>query len=50
MNGIEALKHIMARNPLPVIVLSAISKEGADVTMEALNLGACDFMTKDLAG
>jgi two-component system chemotaxis response regulator CheB len=48
MNGIEALKRIMARNPLPVIVLSAVTKEGADVTMEALNLGACDFITKDL--
>jgi two-component system, chemotaxis family, protein-glutamate methylesterase/glutaminase len=49
MNGIEALKKIMATNPLPVIVLSAITKEGADVTMEALNLGACDFMTKDMS-
>jgi two-component system chemotaxis response regulator CheB len=49
MNGIEALKKIMATNPLPVVVLSAISKEGADVTMEALNLGACDFMTKDMS-
>jgi len=49
MNGIEALKKIMATNPLPVIVLSALSKEGAEVTMEALNLGACDFMTKDLS-
>lgn len=49
MNGIEALKKIMATNPLPVIVLSAISKEGADITMEALNLGACDFMTKDMS-
>jgi two-component system chemotaxis response regulator CheB len=49
MNGIEALKKIMATNPLPVIVLSALSKEGADITMEALNLGACDFMTKDIS-
>lgn len=49
MNGIDALKKIMATNPLPVIVLSAITKEGADVTMEALNLGACDFITKDMS-
>lgn len=48
MNGIEAIKRIMATNPLPVIVLSAVTKEGADITMEALNLGACDFMTKDM--
>lgn len=49
MNGIDALKRIMATNPLPVIVLSAITREGADVTMEALNLGACDFITKDMS-
>jgi two-component system chemotaxis response regulator CheB len=49
MNGIDALKRIMTTNPLPVIVLSAITKEGADVTMEALNLGACDFITKDMS-
>ena len=49
MNGLEALKKIMATNPLPVIVLSALSKEGAEITMEALNLGACDFMTKDMS-
>jgi two-component system chemotaxis response regulator CheB len=32
-----------------VIVLSALTREGAEVTMEALNLGACDFMTKDIS-
>jgi len=49
MNGIEALTRIMATNPVPVIVLSALTREGAEVTMEALNLGACDFMTKDIS-
>ncbi|HOD77632.1 MAG TPA: chemotaxis response regulator protein-glutamate methylesterase [Syntrophorhabdus sp.] len=49
MNGIEALTKIMATNPVPVIVLSALTREGAEVTMEALNLGACDFMTKDIS-
>jgi two-component system, chemotaxis family, protein-glutamate methylesterase/glutaminase len=47
MDGIEALKHIMANNPLPVIIMSALTKEGADITMEALHLGASDFVTKD---
>ncbi len=47
MNGIEALKHIMAKFPLPVIMFSALTKEGADITMEALHIGACDFITKD---
>ena len=49
MNGIEALKRIMAKNPLPVIMFSALTQEGADITMEALNIGACDFMTKDFS-
>jgi two-component system, chemotaxis family, protein-glutamate methylesterase/glutaminase len=50
MNGLEALKHIMSRTPLPVIMLSAVTKEGAGITLDALNLGACDFVPKDLAG
>jgi two-component system chemotaxis response regulator CheB len=49
MNGIDALKHIMANNPVPVIMLSSLSRDHADITMEALNLGACDFVTKDFS-
>jgi two-component system chemotaxis response regulator CheB len=49
MNGLEALKHIMARNPLPVIMLSASTREGAGITLDALNMGACDFVPKDLS-
>jgi two-component system chemotaxis response regulator CheB len=47
MNGVEALKHIMSTNPLPVIMLSSLTKDHADITMEALSIGACDFITKD---
>lgn len=47
MNGIEALKKIMEKDPVPVIIMSALTREGADITMEALQLGACDFVTKD---
>lgn len=50
MNGLEALRHIMANNPIPAIMMSALTKEGAEITMEALNLGACDFITKDFSG
>src|SRR5579864_6708848 len=39
MNGIEALKEIMRRQPLPVIVFSSHSTEGASVTLKALGLG-----------
>ena len=46
MNGIDALKEIMRRQPVPVIVFSSHSTEGASVTMKALGLGAFDFVTK----
>lgn len=47
MNGIETLKKIMSTKPLPVIMLSGLTQEGANITLDALNMGACDFITKD---
>ena len=49
MDGLEALRQIMSKNPIPVIMMSALTKEGAEITMEALSLGACDYVTKDFA-
>jgi two-component system, chemotaxis family, protein-glutamate methylesterase/glutaminase len=46
MNGIDTLKEIMRKQPVPVIVVSSHSTEGATVTMKALGLGAFDFVTK----
>ncbi len=47
MNGIEFLKEKnKLNNDVPVIVLSAVATKGAKVTMEALSLGAMDFITK----
>ena len=46
MNGIDTLKEIMRRQPVPVIVVSSHSTDGATVTMKALGLGAFDFVTK----
>lgn len=46
MNGLASLARIMAEMPTPVIILSAYSKEGADLTITALELGAVDFITK----
>jgi two-component system chemotaxis response regulator CheB len=46
MNGIDTLKEIMRRHPVPVIVFSSHSIEGASVTMKALGLGAFDFVPK----
>ncbi len=49
MDGLQALKIIMEENPVPVVMISALTKEGARVTLEALKLGAVDFITKPSA-
>ena len=46
MDGIETLRLIMRSTPLPVIVFSTHSKEGAYSTFKALALGAIDFVAK----
>ena len=46
MDGIETLRMIMRSTPLPVIVFSSHSKEGAYSTFKALALGAIDFVAK----
>lgn len=47
MNGIEFLKERRRLGlEIPVIILSSVAKEGAQVTIEALSLGASDFITK----
>jgi two-component system chemotaxis response regulator CheB len=46
MGGIEAVGRLMAETPTPVLMLSAHTAEGADVTFEALERGAVDFFAK----
>ncbi len=46
MDGIETLRLIMRRAPLPVILFSTHSKEGGYATLKALALGAVDFLAK----
>ncbi len=46
MGGLEALKRIMAIRPIPVLLLSSLTKEGAGVTLHGLELGAMDFVDK----
>lgn len=49
MDGITALKNIMQKNPVPIIMVSSLTSEGAKVTLEALELGAVDFIPKNLS-
>jgi two-component system chemotaxis response regulator CheB len=46
MDGLETLKRIMTQMPTPVVMLSSYSKEGAEQTFQALDLGAVDFIAK----
>lgn len=46
MDGITALKEIMKKKPLPVVMISSLTQEGAEETMDALSFGAFDFIAK----
>lgn len=46
LDGLAALEVIMKDCPLPVIMLSSLTQEGADATVRALELGAVDFISK----
>ncbi len=46
MNGIETLKQIMTQAPTPVVMVSAFTEAGAELTFKALDLGAVDFIAK----
>ena len=46
MTGIESLKKIMDKSPMPVLMVSTLTSEGAEATMEALANGAVDFISK----
>ncbi|MGH8181684.1 MAG: response regulator, partial [Steroidobacteraceae bacterium] len=46
MDGLECLDRIMVQRPCPVVMVSAVTAEGAEATLEALRLGAVDFVAK----
>lgn len=46
MNGLDALEKMMNECPVPIVMLSSLTKEGAEATIQALELGAFDFVTK----
>jgi two-component system chemotaxis response regulator CheB len=46
MDGMTCLAEIMKREPRPVVMVSSLTEEGALVTLEALQLGAVDFVPK----
>jgi len=46
MNGIEAVEAVMDRHPTPILMLSALTTEDADATLEAMEKGAVDTFAK----
>jgi two-component system chemotaxis response regulator CheB len=49
MDGLTALKHIMMEMPRPVLMVSSLTTEGAEATLKAMELGAVDFIPKQLS-
>jgi two-component system, chemotaxis family, protein-glutamate methylesterase/glutaminase len=46
MDGLTCLDRIMIEHPCPVVMVSTLTTEGADATLEAFHLGAVDFVAK----
>ena len=53
LDGISAVRQIMAKNPVPILMFSSLTHDGAEATLDALDAGALDFLPKkfeDIAG
>jgi len=50
MDGISFLKNIMRLRPMPVVMISSLTVEGADIALEALDIGAVDYINKPEPG
>jgi two-component system chemotaxis response regulator CheB len=46
MDGVTAVRHIMEKCPTPVLMFSSLTYEGARITLDALEAGAVDFLSK----
>ncbi|WP_114733011.1 protein-glutamate methylesterase/protein-glutamine glutaminase [Vibrio cholerae] len=46
MDGISAVREIMANNPVPILMFSSLTHDGAKATLDALDAGALDFLPK----
>ncbi len=46
MDGISFLRNLMRLRPMPVVMVSSLTEQGAEITLTALEMGAVDFVTK----
>ncbi len=49
MDGLTALREIMTKNPVPVMMVSSLTTAGAEATLDALEMGAVDFIPKQMS-
>jgi two-component system chemotaxis response regulator CheB len=49
MDGVEFLRRLMPQYPLPVVMVSSLTRRGKEITMQALESGAVDFVAKPVA-
>jgi len=49
MDGVTFLRNLMRLRPMPVVMVSTLTERGADITLQALELGAVDFVSKPKA-
>ena len=50
MDGLDFLGRLMRLRPMPVVMVSTLTERGAEVTLQALELGAVDFVAKPRIG
>lgn len=50
MDGLEFLSRLMRLRPMPVVMVSTLTEQGADITLRALELGAVDYVAKPRIG
>jgi two-component system chemotaxis response regulator CheB len=50
LDGLQATEVIMSTNPRPIVIVSSESRDGAEITLKALELGAIDFVSKPSSG
>lgn len=46
MDGLTFLRNLMRLRPMPVVMISTLTEKGAEATLEALKIGAVDFVAK----
>ena len=49
LDGVSAVRAIMAKRPVPIVMFSSLTYEGARITLDALEAGAVDFIPKNFA-